>query len=192
MGYVKTGPFISGAAPGIDAGFLNNVENFLVTVNSAATDASISASAGVLSPLGLIVGSSLTQLTPHNTVKNGSTSGTMTVSEYFVGSSSLKIVLVSYNNYKNAGSANNVALNAAFTSGAQLWAGFIQGTAFKLSGSTQGISVITALGNNSDGSSTTVTKINAHSLGQIGAFDTISEGGANAATRSGQLFIVGI
>ena len=28
--YTKTGPFTSGAAPGIDAGFLNNVENALV------------------------------------------------------------------------------------------------------------------------------------------------------------------
>ena len=191
MGYSKTGPFISGAAPGIDAGFLNAVENFLVTVNSAATDASITASSGVLSPLGLLVGSSLTQLTPHTTTKNGSTSGVMTVSEYFVGSTSLKIVIVDFNNYKNAGSANNVTLNTPFSTGGQLWSGFIQGLSFKSGGSAQGISVITTLGSNIDGSSTTVTKINAHSLGQVGPFDTISEGGGNAATRSGKLTAIG-
>lgn len=61
MGYVKTGPFTSGAGPGIDAGFLNNVENFLVTVNSAATDAAItSAGSGNLSTTGSITSTKAT------------------------------------------------------------------------------------------------------------------------------------
>lgn len=33
MTYQKTGPFVSGGAPGIDAGFLNNVEDALVNLN---------------------------------------------------------------------------------------------------------------------------------------------------------------
>lgn len=42
MGYVPTGPFVSGGAPGISAGFLNNVEAFLQTINAVATDQTIS------------------------------------------------------------------------------------------------------------------------------------------------------
>ena len=183
--------FVNGGPPGISASYLNGVESMLASINSAATDASISASAGVLSPLGLNVGSGLTSLTSHSTVKNGSTSGTMTVQEYFSSGSSLKIVLVVFNNYKNAGGANDVTLNAAFTAGAQLWSGFIQGLAFKSSGSAQGISIVTSFGSSSDGSSSTFTKIFSHSIGLVGAFDTISEGGSNALSRSGQMFIVG-
>src|SRR6266480_7780881 len=38
MGYANTGPFVSNALPALDATFFNNVENFLDTVNSMATD----------------------------------------------------------------------------------------------------------------------------------------------------------
>ena len=37
-GYSNTGPFVTNAAPALDATFFNNVENFLDTVNSLATD----------------------------------------------------------------------------------------------------------------------------------------------------------
>jgi hypothetical protein len=191
MGYVPYGPFVAGSAPGISSSFLNSLEGYLVTVNSAATDASITASAGVINPLGLIVGASLTQLTAHNTVKNGSTSGTMTVSEYFATGSGLKIILINYSNYKNAGSANTVALNAPFVNGGQIFCGFTQGINFVHSGSNQGISVITALGSSGDGGSTTQTSIYSHSIGQVGPFDSIREGGGNSLSRSGQVFVIG-
>jgi hypothetical protein len=47
MAYTRSGPFTNGGAPGISATFLNNVENFLVslgtsTVNTAATDTHVS------------------------------------------------------------------------------------------------------------------------------------------------------
>lgn len=41
MGYVPVGPFTSGGAPGISAGFLNGVENFLQQINGIATDATV-------------------------------------------------------------------------------------------------------------------------------------------------------
>ena len=38
MGYGNTGPFTSNALPALDATFFNNIENFLDTVTSIATD----------------------------------------------------------------------------------------------------------------------------------------------------------
>jgi hypothetical protein len=176
---------------GISASFLNNIENFLVLINSAATDSNVSAASGIVTAKGLATGTSLMNLAVHNTVKNGSTSGTMTVGEFFVGGTSLKITLINFSNYKNAGSANNVVLNAPYTSGGQIFSGFTQGLSFLNGGSTQGISVITALGNSSDGSSTTVSTIFSHSIGQVGPYDTIKEGGGNTVARSGQVVLIG-
>lgn len=41
MGYTKYGPFTDGSAPYLSAAYNNGLENFLVTVNSAATDSNI-------------------------------------------------------------------------------------------------------------------------------------------------------
>jgi hypothetical protein len=191
MSYTPFGPWTNGGPPGISAAFLTALESFLVLINSAATDSNVSASSGIVTAKGLATGTSLMNLATHNTVKNGSTSGTMTVSEFFTGGTSLKITLVNFNNYKNAGSANSVVLNAAYTNGGQIIAGFTQGLSFVSGGSTQGISVITALGNSSDGSSTTVSTIFSHSIGQVGPYDTIKENGGNAVARSGQVVLIG-
>ena len=42
MGYSNTGPFTSNALPALDSTFFNNVETFLGTINSLATDSHIS------------------------------------------------------------------------------------------------------------------------------------------------------
>jgi hypothetical protein len=43
MSYTKIGPFVDGTTPSVDALFLNDLEGFLVGVNSAATDSGVSA-----------------------------------------------------------------------------------------------------------------------------------------------------
>lgn len=59
MSYTPTGPFTNGAAPGISAAFLNALEAFMVLINSAATDGSISSAAGVLSAVNALLSGGL-------------------------------------------------------------------------------------------------------------------------------------
>lgn len=57
MSYTIFGPFADGGAPGISAEFINPVETFLASINSAATDANISANgSGLLTLIGLVFG----------------------------------------------------------------------------------------------------------------------------------------
>ena len=54
--YTPTGPWSNGGAPGISAAFLTSLEAFLVALNSATYDASISADgSGNLSVVGLVL-----------------------------------------------------------------------------------------------------------------------------------------
>lgn len=46
MSYTIFGPFSDGVAPGVDASFLNALETYLASINSAATDSSVSSSSG--------------------------------------------------------------------------------------------------------------------------------------------------
>lgn len=64
MSYTRFGPFTDGSSPGISAEFLNPVEDQLVAMNSAATDADISAASGVLTALGLVLNGPFTLLYP--------------------------------------------------------------------------------------------------------------------------------
>lgn len=191
--YTQYGPFTDNSAPGISASFLNPLETFLLAINSAGYDSFVSSDgSGNVTLNGLRVGGGLTTLAPITTVKNGSTSGTMTVYEFLTGTS-LKIVLVRFGNYKNAAaSANNVTLNTPFSLFAHIHSGNAQGLNYVLSGSNISLSAFTTLGGSSDGSATTVTKMNAYSIVETFAgFDTISEPGSNAATRTGNVTIVG-
>ena len=69
-GYANTGPFVNNAPPGISATFLNNVENFLDTINSAATDSHISADGAGSLKMKFITGTAGTQLSL-NSLQNG-------------------------------------------------------------------------------------------------------------------------
>lgn len=191
--YQQYGPFANNSAPGISASFLNALETFLLAINAAAYDSNVTSDGnGNVTANGLVVGSGMTSLVAQTTVKNGSTSGTMTVYEFFTGSS-LKIVLVRYGNYKNAAaSANNVTLNTPFSLFAHAFSGNAQGTQFLLSGSAISLSALATLGGSSDGTANTITKMNAYSIIETFAgFDTISEPGSNSATRTGNITIMG-
>lgn len=53
MAYTPFGPWTNGSSPGISAAFLNGMETYLTSVNSAATDTHISSATGVLTTLGV-------------------------------------------------------------------------------------------------------------------------------------------
>lgn len=117
----------------------------------------------------------------------------MVVYEWLVGSSSLKVVYIFFNNYQNAGGALSVALNAPFTNsaflgsmggkGVQLWAGGSQ--------LTTSINVLTTLASGG-GTATTVNILNSWCIGQCkAAFDTIKEPGGNATAATGCTVMIG-
>lgn len=191
--YTASGPFNPGGPPGISSTFLNNVEAFLATLWSDS--AMTSDHAGGLTVVGLIIGSGLLNLAPKSSVvKNGSTSGTMVVREFFTGSASLKLAVVDYQNYRNAAaSANTIALSAAFTKWAVMATGDTPGTQVLASASPVTIGAITSLGSTGAGTLTNTTKFAAASIGFFsGAFDSVSEPGSNASAHTGQVFILGV
>lgn len=191
--YTQTGPFNPGGPPGISSAFLNNVEAFLAALWS---DSAITSNhAGILTVAGLVTGSNLLQLGRVTAAVNGSTSGTLTLYEFMVGTTSLKIAGCFFNGYKNAGSALSLPLNAPFTVGAFLAAN-IGGNGLQLwnSGSqlTTSIGVLTALASGG-GSISTVNNLPQNSIGNCkSAFDTIKEPGGNSSTATGFGFFVGI
>lgn len=91
-GYTPLGPFTPGGAPGISSSFLNNVESYLQSINSAATDGSISSAAGILTVLGL-------QVNPTVVTVSGTTAGSATL--YQVLSGTIKLVFLAFSNYQN-------------------------------------------------------------------------------------------
>ena len=55
MSYTQYGPFTNGTSPGISATFLNNVETFLLSLNSASYDANITSDgSGNITAIGTI------------------------------------------------------------------------------------------------------------------------------------------
>jgi hypothetical protein len=97
MAYSPTGPFTNNTVPpGISATFLNNVENFLVTVNSAATDSNItSGGSGNLATTGTI------QMANNKAFQSKDSGGTVRTLLIEDGSNQVKI---------GAGNANNIIL----------------------------------------------------------------------------------
>jgi len=84
-GYVQFGPWGDGSAPGISAEFLNPLETFLLSLNSASYDSDISANgSGVATLVGLIANASgITDngplLLPYPTAQTLSNSSTITL-----------------------------------------------------------------------------------------------------------------
>lgn len=115
MVYTPSGPFTPGGAPGISSSFLNNVEAFLASVNSAATDGNISAAGGFLTMLGLNVN-------PAAVVVNGTTGGTATL--YQVLSGSVKLAFLAFSNYQNNTSTQQtISLPTPFNGQAYIFTG---------------------------------------------------------------------
>ncbi len=72
MAYTIFGPFVNGSSPGISSSFLNPLETFVASINSAATDANITADGTGMETLKWL------KVNPTAVVQNGSTSGSMT------------------------------------------------------------------------------------------------------------------
>lgn len=192
--YVQHGVYTNGAAPGLDASLFNDIETALLLLNKAITDTAFTSDgAGTITAVGLVLGSGLLKFASHTTVKNGSTSGTMTVYEVTAAGSAMKYVFINYNGYRSAAVANNdVTLGAPFSQRAHIVSGNCMGTQLIASGSLTNLSAITTLGSTGDGSATTTTKINSFSiLETFGGFDTIREPGGNGSARTGNITIIG-
>lgn len=188
MAYTRYGPFTDGGSPGISASFLNQAENFLVTVNSAATDASISAAAGLLSAVGF-ASTSTASVT-------GTTNGSATIYQFMQGT--LKAFFCYYNAYRNStATEQRITLPVAFTSYAIYVAGGgIPLSHFWLSGSslTGKCNVITSLPSGSAaGNITNNSSINGFQYGEItSGFDQYGLGTSLGANFTAGLFVIGV
>jgi len=182
--YTATGPFADGSSPGISAALLNAVETFLSSgwFNSAIT----SNHSGVLR-------ASLLQLYDKSQQLSGSTSGTMTLHEYFAGASGyLKICCLRYSNYRNAAaSANTITLNTSYNTACYMIGDSIQGTQFLSSGSPITLKAFTTLGGTSDGTGTSTTTLHQYSIAQGAPFSAVSEPGSNGSALSGSIIMIG-
>jgi hypothetical protein len=131
MPYTRYGPFTNGGPPGISAAFLNGLESFLLTINTAATDSQISSDgAGTLMIKAI-------QATGQTASVNGTISGTATV--YQLSTGPFKVSLVSLVNFNN-GSAVDLIFPVPYTMMALVWVGntvgqnisFYQGTSTQI------------------------------------------------------------
>jgi len=128
------------------------------------------------------------------TTVNGSVSGSTTLYEVFQGN--VKLIIMSQTGYRST--AQSIALPTAFTRGGFILAGGIGasgvgGVQFLKASVAQNIAVITTLATGG-GSPTTVTTINAYSIGETGSsgFDTVNLLTTGANTNSGNLIVIGV
>lgn len=187
--YTKTGPFVNNSQPGISATFLNNVENQLVAINSAATDAHISADGtGLLTTLGLNVNATPTTI-------NGATAGSITLYQPFRGPS-FKVVIMRLTGFRNnGGHTQGIVLPSAFTGRCKVWAGDMPSTGvqFQKSGVTQSIAIATSTVTTGN-TSTNVTTLFRHTYGEIlsaSGWDTMIVPTGGTGTTDGVILVVG-
>jgi hypothetical protein len=177
MAYGRYGPFTDDEEPGMSAEFINPLEDFLVSVNSAATDSHITADGNGR------IGASLT-----GTQISGQVSGTATLYQPQIGT--IKEAIISFANYRN-NAAQTITFPVAFTVRA-----YVQTTetnndaiAFLNSGSAQTVKIITTLAS-TGGSQNGITSIKQWSMGLVdGPFDTIQIG-TGASTAFNALIIL--
>src|SRR5579885_553302 len=155
-GYVLTGPFTNGSAPGISANFLNNIEDWMATVDGDIANApSLS----------------------------GSTSGVALLYQFFSGVH--KVIYIYLNGFRNGGaSAQNITFPQAFTSALKITTADTNTFSLLTSGTAQNIAILTALGAGG-GTTVSQTTMGSYSLGWCNhAIDTISfqSGAASAHT----------
>lgn len=186
MSYTRFGPFTDGSSPGISAEFLNPVEDQLVAMNSAATDADISAASGIFAATGL-------NITPTAVVINGGTSGTATLYQDCTGT--IKRVLVVENNFRTAGAAQTIAIPVPFTAKFWVRTGFIDRVQFLSSGTAQSVNVMTAFGASGSaiGSTAGATTVFGFAIGEcLHPCDAISWPASGAAANNGMILLEGI
>jgi hypothetical protein len=187
--YVQYGPWEDGGSPGISAEFLAPLEDFLLSINSAAYDSHVSSDgSGKLSIVTL-------NAVPSTVTLNGGTAGTAVLVQDMVGS--IKRVIVTLNGFRTAGSAQTIAIPVPFTKQCFVRSGNLGSATgfngFQLVGSSvaQSVGLITAL-SASGGTNTSMTTIFGHSLGEcFHAVDTISFVASSGSNASGSFELVG-
>lgn len=190
MAYVNTGPFNNGTSPGINAAFLNNVEGFLDTVNTAATDSNLSSSSGILTMLGLVNNDAGTTI-------SGTTNGSATLYQFLRGN--VKAFFIYFSAYRNSTTTEQkITLPQPFNHYAHFYAaGGVPPCHFYLSGSQVNgkISVVTAFASppGSGVSTASQNAINGLEYGDISnAFDTVGLGVSLGANFTTGLFVIGV
>ena len=190
-GYVQYGPFVDGSSPGISSAFLNPIETFLLSINSAAYDSHISANgSGVLTLVGMILNGAA-QWNPSASTLNGATSGTATL--YQVSTGTVKLAVCYCSGFRNGGgSAQTLALPTAFSTSFLFWNGGTPLLQLLLSGVAKTVQMQTALASGG-GSVTGVTTIAQNSQGHVDTgFDTISFTGSQSGTNTGLIVFLGL
>lgn len=190
MSYVQFGPFVDGGSPGVSAEFLNPLETFLLSLNSASYDSHISSNgAGIVTLLGLIANGAM-QPNPVGTVLNGSTSGTATLYQSFTGTD--KRIIIVLNNFRNGSApAQTIVFPTAFASRVYGRSGGFPPAQLIKSGSAINVIVITALGV-AGGTTSSSTSFGSYSLFDGPACDTISFTGSQSGATTGILILEGV
>lgn len=185
MSYTQFGPFVDGGSPGVSAEFLNPLETFLLSLNSASYDSHITANgSGIMTLLGLIANGAM-QPNPSVTTTNGNTAGTVKVWQPFTGT--FKLVGLFFNGFRNAGANQNLVLPAAFTTFAFFYIGSIcnpinatnSGLQFLLSGSAQNCNLYNG-GNVAPSFGATIRCLQVGTV--LAGFDTVSVLGTSNLT----------
>ncbi|SRR5579885_1268950 len=166
-GYVLTGPFTNGSAPGISANFLNNIEDWMATVDGDIANApSLS----------------------------GSTSGVALLYQFFSGVH--KVIYIYLNGFRNGGaSAQNITFPQAFTSSLLIRVSDTNTFSLLSSGVAQNIGIINGFPSSgtSGGTYFTATTCPGCLTGFCNhAIDTISFIGGAASAHTGLIILEGI
>lgn len=192
MAYTNTGPFTNGTSPGISAAFLNAIEAFLDSINTAAYDTHISSSVGIVTLLGLIVNGAI-QTNPTAVTVTGTTSGTAVLYQFLIGT--VKAAILFDNGYRNSTTTEQtISLPTPFTSKCLVFTGNIQTLTPYSSGTAQTntvrvLSTIAAAG----GSSTLQNNISAYSIGYFTSnFDAIGLGKSQGGTFTDITLLIGL
>lgn len=161
MAYGRYGPFTDDEEPGMSAEFLNPLEDFLVSINSAATDSRLTSDGNGRLNLNT-VGNSVT----------GQTSGTATL--YQMSTGIIKEFVLVLSNYRNTAS-QTITLPTAFVAGGQGYVGNTVGNSysFLLSGTAQNLRVLTTIGTSGGGANPATTVFLNSVFEVVAGFDTI-------------------
>lgn len=165
--YIMSGPFNSGAPPGLDSPFFNNVESWIQQVEGDIGSVPV----------------------------NGTTAGTATMYQFLQGT--VKAFFMFFNSYRNStATEQQIALPVAFTTWALWWAGATPAVHIYNSGSQVNSAIFQVTSEPSAGGAGGISvqsQINGYSYGEIAhAFDHIGLGVSMGQTQTGGLFVIGI
>lgn len=162
MTYTVTGPFTNGGAPGISATFLNNVENWIESVDN-----------------------------PAGTVLNGSTSGTATLYQVLNGTSKYIIVNLN-NFRNGGGSTQTIALPVPFTAVVSVRSTDAPAFQLLHTAAAITLFIITALAVGGGTVNGTGNVMGAYSFAQGGACETLSFNSGQVTPHTGLIILEGI